>query len=365
VALSRLESFASPILSGKHGFGLCILPSIIGINRRKRKICREIIMANMRRRKGDFMKGKWQRWFLALVGLCLVILPVYGVEVPKTFHLTIFHSNDFHGYEPTNLARQATIINQTRSKEPNVLYLNAGDVFARGKYHHVFYGELEFAELNAMGLDAFTLGNNEFKATGNADTSQRFLFTRLNQANFPVLCANIRQAKDGSYLPNVKPYIIKTIAGVKIGIFGITANRTKTYRQAQGLIVDDQIETAQKIFPQIAAKSDIVIALTHIGFDGDQTLAGALPKLIAIVGGDSHTILSKPVNIGGIPIVQAGGENKQYLGRLDLTFEYRDHTWRLKEYQGILIPINASVPENPKIKAILDSYLAKIPKKAA
>jgi 5'-nucleotidase len=311
------------------------------------------------------MSNKWQRWSLIVLMLFLVILPVYGIEVPKTFHLTIFHSNDFHGYEPTNLARQATIINQARAKESNVLYLNAGDVFTRGKYHHVFYGELEFAELNAMGLDALTLGNNEFKATEQAETSQQYLFARIEQANFPVLCANIHQVKDGSYLPNVKPFIIKTVDGIRIGIFGVTANRTGTYRQVQGLVVDDQIEAARKIFPQVAAESHIVIALTHIGFDIDQALAEALPKLAVIIGGDSHTVLLKPVNIGGIPIVQAGGENQQYLGRLDLTFEYREHTWKLKEYKGILIPINASVPEDSKIKAILDSYLAKVQKKAA
>lgn len=302
-------------------------------------------------------------YFLGL--FFLIILPIYGSDEVKTFHLTIFHSNDFHGYEPTNLARQATIVNEAREKEPNVLFVNAGDVFTRGKYHHFFYGELEFAELNAMGLDAFTLGNNEFKATSDAEKSREYLSTRIHQANFPILCANIRQKKDGTYLPSVKPFIIKTIEGVRIGIFGVTANRTGSYRQTQGLSVEDQIETARKIFPQVASESDIVIALTHIGFDMDKMLAGAVPEIAVIIGGDSHTVLKKPVVVNGIPIVQAGGEYRQYLGRLDLTFELDQNKWKLKEYKGILIPIHRSIPEDPKVKAILDSYLAKVHQSAA
>lgn len=305
------------------------------------------------------------KWILVLIVLCLVIFPVYAVDTPKVFNLTIFHSNDFHGFEPTGLARQATIVNQARAKEPNMLFLNAGDVFTRGLYHRVFYGELEFAELNAMGLDALTLGNNEFKATTEAGAAQSYLFARIKQVEFPVLCANVRQGKDGSYLPNVKPYIVKVLGGVRIGIFGITANRTGTYNQVRGLVVEDQLEAAKKIYPQVAAESDIIIALTHIGYDMDKVLASVLPGLAIIVGGDSHTVLPEPVSANGIPIVQAGGEYRQFLGRLDLTFEYINNVWKLKDYKGQLIPINSSIPEDPRIKAILDSYLAKIQKPAA
>ncbi|HEX3048872.1 MAG TPA: metallophosphatase [Bacillota bacterium] len=324
------------------------------------------------------MKNKW--WPLLLVFMVMVSCTVYsvdgvnstnsigstdGAQAPKTVCLTIFHSNDFHGHEPVNLSRQAFIVKQERAENPNVLFLNAGDVFTRGKYHYDFYGELEFAELNAMGLDALTLGNNEFKATGDADTAQGYLFSRIKQANFLVLCANVRQKKDGAYLPDVKPYIVKTIDGVRVGIFGVSANRIKDYSQAKGLVVEDQLEAAQKMFPNVKAESDLVIALTHIGFDEDKKLAEALPGLAVIVGGDSHTVLKKPFLKNGIPIVQAGGENNQYLGRLDLIFEYVDNSWKLTHYHGVLIRLNDSVPEDPEVKGILDSFVAKAQKKAA
>jgi 2',3'-cyclic-nucleotide 2'-phosphodiesterase (5'-nucleotidase family) len=317
-------------------------------------------------KKGAAMKNKrWMSVSVFLIFVWLSVYPAHSVDGPKTFNLTIFHSNDFHGYVPVNLSRQAWIVNQEREKNPNVLFLNAGDVFTRGMYHQEFYGELEFDELNAMGIDAFTLGNNEFKATNDAETSQRYLFALIQRANFPVLCANVRQMKDGAYLPGVKPFIIKNVNGVKIGILGVSANRIRDYRQIKGLIVDDQIEAAQKTFHKVKQEADVAIALTHLGFSVDEELAESLAGLAAIIGGDSHTVLKEPVVKNGIPIVQAGGEANQFLGRLDLTFELINNEWKMTRFQGKLIPLDDSIPQDPKVKAILDDYLAQIQKKAA
>jgi 5'-nucleotidase len=75
--------------------------------------------------------------------------------------------------------------------------------------------------------------------------------------------------------------------------------------------------------------------------------------------------LKEPVVKNGIPIVQAGGEANQFLGRLDLTFELINNEWKMTRFQGKLIPLDDSIPQDPKVKAILDDYLAQIQKKAA
>lgn len=305
---------------------------------------------------------------LGLIGIVVLALTLfltaYGANEVRTFQLTILHSNDFHGANLPSLARQATLIKQIRSQEQNVLVLNGGDVFSRGPYHHYFYGQLEFDVLNAMGTDALTLGNNEFKAAADRSLSQQYLFARINQAKFPVLCANVLREQDGKYLPNVKPYVIKKMGSIRIGILGVSANRIKKYPQAKGFIVRDQIKTAQEIYPKVAAESEIVIALTHIGFKKDRVLAETIPSLAAIIGADSHTLLEEPVTVGKTPIVQAG-VNGNYLGRLDLTFEYTRKGWILKQYQGKVIKLDAAIKEDPEIKKIIDRYLAVVPQKAA
>jgi 2',3'-cyclic-nucleotide 2'-phosphodiesterase (5'-nucleotidase family) len=283
----------------------------------------------MVRGKGKMQKSKITL-LLILFGIMMSGLIVSGAGRPQTYHLTIFHVNDIHGHELGNLARQATVIRETRMKEPNVLALNAGDVFTKGKYQHQFYGELEFALLNAMGTDALTLGNNEFKAT-NGTKAPQYLYARIDQARFPVLCANVLTVKDGSYLSGVKPYIVLNIHGVKIGILGIVTNEVGGYNQAKGFQVLDPIATAQEIYPKLARQADIVLALTHIGYKRDRDLAKAVPGLAAIVGGHSHTLLMNPKPVGNIPIVQAGAYGK-YLGRLDLYFENTGQGWRLKRF---------------------------------
>jgi 2',3'-cyclic-nucleotide 2'-phosphodiesterase (5'-nucleotidase family) len=297
---------------------------------------------------------------LILFGIIMSGLTVYGAGKPQTYHLTILHSNDLHGHALGNLARQATVIKETRQKEPNVLVLNAGDVFTRGKYQFKFYGELEFAVLNALGTDALTLGNNEFKAV-NGLTAQKYLYARINQAKFPVLCANVLMAKNGSYLRGVKPYIILDVKGVKIGILGVSTNEISRYEQTAGFKVGDQITTAQKIYSKVAAQADIVLALTHIGYKQDRKLAKVIPGLAAIIGGHSHTLLMEPELVGKVPIVQAGAYDK-YLGRLDLYFENTGRGWMLKRFQGRMIRLDKSIKKDPEIKTLIDRYLATLQK---
>lgn len=94
---------------------------------------------------------------LIVWALLTIILPCpisAAQEQPQFYHLTVIHTNDFHDYAPYALARKATIINQIRAEAPNVLLVDAGDLYVRGPYHKIFYGEMEMAALNAMHYDA-------------------------------------------------------------------------------------------------------------------------------------------------------------------------------------------------------------------
>jgi 2',3'-cyclic-nucleotide 2'-phosphodiesterase (5'-nucleotidase family) len=302
-------------------------------------------------------KSKWQLLIVTWI-ICLLTPVIYGAESPKTFHLVILHSNDFHGAEPSLLARQATLIRQIRAREPHVLALNAGDVFTRGRYQYDFYGEMEFAAMQAMRIDGLTLGNNEFKAVSTVK-AQEYLDARLHQVNFPILCANVRREQNGAYLPKTQPYLLKNCSGVKVGIIGVTTEKIRNYPQAQGLVVDDPLQTAEQLFPVVAAKADIVLALTHIGVKMDRKLAKLLPGLAAIIGGDSHTVLGEPLTVKGVPIVQAGSKGK-FLGRLDLYFELQSRFWRLTRYEGKLIRVTSRVPEDEEVKRVIRTFLARL-----
>lgn len=299
-----------------------------------------------------------------LVLIIAILLPITTAD-NATFSITILHTNDFHGADMKLLAKRATLIKEIRAKTTHpVLLLDAGDIFTRGPYGERFFGELEFAVMNSLNYDAITLGNNEFKATGDL-LAQKYLMDRITQAKFPVLCANVVVEQTGDYLPGVKPYIIKEPEGVKIAIVGVTSPKVIIYPQIAGWRVTDPFSTCITLTKELDGKAEIIIALTHIGYDLDQVLAKSVFNLGAIVGGDSHTILPNPVMVNGEPIVQAGDSGK-FLGELELSFEKIDGCWKLIEVKGQLIDLTKrGIIEDPDTVKIIDQYLGGKGQKAA
>ena len=304
----------------------------------------------------------------------LTALPCGAAE--KT--LTILHTNDVHdtilprnysghGVELVNaggMAMRAAMIRDIRSSAKGpVLYLDAGDTFTRGKYSS-FHGKPEFECMNIIGVDAMALGNNELKATEGVE-SQSILADLIRHANFPVLAANLT---DPSGKLKHKPYTIIEKGGIRIGILGVTSDRSKTYPQCAGLVFSEPIETARKTVAEMKGKYDFLIALTHIGYASDCQLAIAIPEIDVIVGGHSHTWLDVPTKfvsskrkyapweIGGTLCVQ-DGEFGVKLGRLDLNLR-SDTTgrYRITSYSGKLVPVMNIRPAEDTEK-ILEKYV--------
>jgi 5'-nucleotidase/UDP-sugar diphosphatase len=76
-------------------------------------------------------------------------------------------------------------------------------------------------------------------------------------------------------------------------------------------------ETAEKYIRELREKADVVVVLSHIGFPADRALAEKVKGMDVIVGGHSHTKITKPVSLGKTRIVQAW-EHGKALGVLDL-----------------------------------------------
>ncbi len=311
--------------------------------------------------------------FKRIVIAAVFVLLSAQIWAQTSFNLTILHTNDTHGmmlpfdYQGVvkydgkqlgGLARRATLIDKLRKEAKNpVLLLEAGDVFTRGPWHTLTMGKPEFAAMNLMKYDAMCVGNNEFKAT--LDTRSQVVFRQLmSSCKFPWLAANLTVGKTGVMVPGVKPYIVKKIGNVRVGILGVTAPRSSDYPQTRGWTISDPIAVAKKLAPQIKRECDVLIALTHIGDLMDQLLAEQVPELDAIVGGDSHTFIDptlmvKRGNRPDLPIVQTG-EMGIFLGKLDLQFKNEDGKgWKLVSTHGALLPVNASITPDPVVAKLL------------
>ena len=321
---------------------------------------------------------------IALLACALVVcapcLTLGQSGQPDRVTLTILHTNDLHGRvlpfpyrergrdvaeKPSagGLARRATLIRRIRASAHNpVLVVDAGDLVTRGPLWTTYLGGPEVAALNAMQVDLAAVGNNEFKLKDGIDVAdapgaRAALANIVRRSRFPWLCANVTTAS-GAWLPGVRPYVVRTLGGVRVGVLSVTSARSGSYRQTAGLRFTDPIAAAREWVPKVRAECDVLIALTHIGVLQDRLLAASVPGIDVIVGGDSHTFLHEALKVKnpsgvGVPIVQAG-EHGVYVGRLDLELT-RDAAgaWRAGVTAYRLLPVGPDLPEDPAVAAAI------------
>jgi len=275
--------------------------------------------------------------FLGLGGLALS-----SFKTVDTRHLTILHTNDVHSYidpfppnHPKNpnmggVARRAALIETIRKENPNVLLLDAGDIFQGTPYFNYYGGELEFKLMSMMKYDLATIGNHDF------DNSIEGLYNQLPNANFEFVNANY-DFKNTIMDGHVKPYKIVRKDGIKVGVFGIGIELEglvdkKNYKET---VYHDPVSVSQdmaKILKQ-EEKCDLVICLSHIGYKyknepdkiSDVRLASLTKDIDLIIGGHTHTFLDKPSIIKNVEgkdvLVNQVGCYGVNLGRIDFYFD--------------------------------------------
>ena len=275
----------------------------------------------------------------------------------------IVHTNDIHGnVAPDNkgrggLVHVATIVNKLRASNPKeVIYLDAGDVAQGTAVSNTFQGEPTFASIAAMKPAVGTIGNHEF------DWGIKAMKEMTAKAGYPFVLANLYDAETGSLL--FEPYRIVEVNGVKLGIIGIIDEATPKFVKkgnTDGLVFANPSETVRKYLPKMRADgAQLIVALTHNGFENDKQLAANVPEIDLIVGGHSHTQLDEPVNVGGHTwIVQTGkyGRNVGVEEMLISPFNYK-----IIGFNGRLIKVDkeANIEDDPEVAAIVKKYDAKI-----
>lgn len=258
------------------------------------------------------------------------------------YKLTVLHTNDQHSrIEPFDssysrnpnqggFARRATLIQQIRSQEKNVLLLDAGDIFQGTPYFNFYGGELEFKLMSMMGYDAATMGNHDF------DNGLEGFLKALPNAKFPFITSNYDFSNtilDGK----TEKYKIFKKDGIKVGLFGVGIELDglvgkKQYQETKYL---NPVEIAQHYadFLRKEKGCDLVICLSHIGYDyrddadkiSDKKLATQTDNIDLILGGHTHTFLPEPQSFtnksGKNVLVNQVGWAGLLLGRIDFYFD--------------------------------------------
>lgn len=262
---------------------------------------------------------------LILAGLILPGNTAYADTTEKK--ITILHTNDSHGRvietgsDGMGFAKISTLLKQYEAQNPNTLLLDAGDTLHGTTFATLSRGESIVDILNKVGYDAMAAGNHDFNYG-----YERLLELEKKMA-FPLLSANVRNDINERVL---KPYEIKEVDGIKLGIFGLSTPEThfKTHpKNVEGLTFTDPVQEAKEIIEQLKAKkADVIIAVTHLGIDESSTetsikLAQGAPGIDLIVDGHSHSTLVEGLQGANNTLIVSAGEYLKNLGVVELTFE--------------------------------------------
>ena len=305
----------------------------------------------------------------------LLILNIKSTNA-QTDTLTIIHFNDTHSclaplgprtqdLEGTigGIARAASFIGSTKIDDPNVLTLMAGDFSIGDLFYNVFFGVPELQIYNSLGVDALTLGNHEF------DLGPATLYATLQASfapnnGFPFLSANL-VLPDPSVQPlseYIKPYTIKQIGNIKVGILGLTTPETNLLSNPGPAVLDTNILViAGNYVDTLTSKNcDVIILLSHLGFGLDQAIAAAVPGINVIVGGHDHITLQTPVEVlnpsGKTTWIVQANSHYEYIGKMQLGVESGNIS--LLNYE--LAPMDENIPEEPTVKGIVDGLISEI-----
>ncbi len=279
-----------------------------------------------------------------MIALLLACRPPEAPVERQPGLITVAHTNDLHAHflpEPApwldgvpELGGFEAIDAHLRALRQggDVLYLDGGDVLTGTPLMEFVdrgvHGGAMLSFLDAVGLDAFALGNHEFDR--GFEHTARFVAA----APMPVLSANLEDGAGKPVFEGLIPSEVFEVSGVRVGVIGLTTpslGRLTSGDTAERIEVIQPEVAAAKLIEQLDVEADILVALTHIGLESDRKLAEALPELDLIVGGHSHSAVNPPERIGDTWIVQAGSYGRQ-LGVLQMVV--RDG--RITDFQGTL-----------------------------
>ena len=278
----------------------------------------------------------------------------------------ILHWNDFHSanlsFQPSygrgdvwvgGSATLAGYLDSLRRIHPQAISLNAGDDFQGSPLSSLTRGWSQIIILNQLRPTAFTIGNHEF------DYGVDNLKKCLSQANFEIVSCNLYDSSRQALL--AKPYILKRAGELTIAIIGVAGDDMKSSclpENVRGIGVLPSLTHLRKYIREVNPQADLIVILSHSGFDEDSLLALQLSEADVIIGGHSHSVLRQPKVVNNILICQAGA-NGRSLGYLKAQVDSPLKKINSFEYQLLETSVNKIRP-NTRVRQIVDSLEATI-----
>lgn len=287
-------------------------------------------------------------------------------DIPPYRRLTMLLTNDIHGYllpypAPWSksetrpmlgaMASVASYVKRSRAVAATLdapLFLfDAGDIYQGTPEGTLTKGSAMIPILNALRYDAMAVGNHEYD---HGRTNAERLFAGLRA---PVLGANVMDSSTGKLEKGLRRWLPLDRGGVKLGLTGILTTRMPSLtfeKNIRGLDFREPVDILNEILPELRAGSpDLVVLLSHTGFQEDKALADSVPGIDVILGGHSHTDVDTAwVGLHRTVVVQTPGKASK-IGRLDVLISpsggIDTFVWQLVPLYARSFPADAPMKE--------------------
>ena len=280
---------------------------------------------------------------------------MYGIDDGSPSHYALTH-NDFSALASEygrvgGLDRVATVVKSIRADRPDAILLDGGDTW-HGSYtcHHT-QGQDMVNVMNALNTEAMTF---HWEFTLGSDRVHEIIDT----LPFPALGQNIFDAEWDEPAEYFKPYTFFERGGSKIAVIGQAfpympiANPSWMFPEYSFGIRDENMQAMVDEVRGLGA--DLVVVLSHNGFDVDKKMAGIVTGIDIILSGHTHDALPEPVLIDNTIIV-ASGSNGKFVSRIDLDVR----NGQMMGFKHKLIPIFSDViTPDPDMAALIDGERA-------
>jgi len=271
-----------------------------------------------------------------------------GPDTPEAYALT---SEDFTALAKEygrvgGVDRMMTLVNAIRAERPNnTLFLDGGDTW-QGSYTSLMTGGEDMVQVqNAMKIDAMTA---HWEFTYGEDRVQEL----KEMLEFPFLCGNVTDTEWEEDVFEAISYFER--GGIKVAVIGqafpYTPVANPRYLIPNWSFGINEKKVQANVEKARASGAELVVLLSHNGFDVDRKLASRVSGIDIILTGHTHDALPKAVTVGKTVLIASGSHGK-FLSRLDVDVQAGE----MKGYSYKLIPIFADVidpdPEMAKLVA--------------
>jgi len=280
---------------------------------------------------------------------------MYGINDGSPSHYALTH-NDFSALAQQygrvgGLDRVATVIKAIRADRPDAILLDGGDTWHGSYTCHHSQGQDMVNVMNALKTEAMTF---HWEFTLGSDRVHEIIDT----LPFPALGQNIFDAEWDEPADYFEPYTFFERGGSKIAVIGQAfpympiANPGWMFPEYSFGIRDENMQAMVDEVRGLGA--DLVVVLSHNGFDVDKKMASIVSGIDIILSGHTHDALPEPVLINQTVIV-ASGSNGKFVSRVDLDVR----NGKMMGFKHKLIPIFSDViAPDPDIAALIDEERA-------